>query len=513
MASSTHLFDLIKSMSKPEKRHFKLYSAKYDSNKTYLLLFDAIEKQSQKASAFYDENAIKKKFRNEPFIRQLTFTKNYLYNTILNSLEIFYQDYNMKSILFGALRRIDLLMKRNLFSQAETMIKKYKKFAAEYEYRELHSLFIMAEIECEKTTFFPKRNENAVHEHRKNWEELIENMKYENNLDLIHYQLQYHTTHATNDKAGVEKKIRDLLNSKKHTGLSKPTTFNGKYFQLLIQTTYQFYIENFKGAYEYSVKSIKMIHQYPHIQKEMESVYISALHNKLICEARLKLFKEFDETIVLLRKIKTPILKYKRMILYSMYGTGSFIYSENGNIEMGVPLCRDIESKERTQEFLTLSNNQKLLLYHNMASIFFCASEYSSAIKYLNKVLNNKSIDKKSTIFVNSRLLNILTHFQLGHEDLLEYLTRSAYRSKERLERLSGFEKIVLDFVRKNMTRVQPEKLFLQQLSMLNEQVMEKKWGLEEKKIIEESIFMKWARSKIEGKPLPQYLKESASIN
>jgi len=44
MKPSTELFDLIKSLSKSEKRFFKLSSSLQTGDKNYLKIFDAIDK-------------------------------------------------------------------------------------------------------------------------------------------------------------------------------------------------------------------------------------------------------------------------------------------------------------------------------------------------------------------------------------------------------------------------------------------------------------------------------------
>ncbi len=50
MKPSTELFQLIKSLSKSEKRYFKLTSSLQSGEKNYMKLFDAIEAQYE-----YDE--------------------------------------------------------------------------------------------------------------------------------------------------------------------------------------------------------------------------------------------------------------------------------------------------------------------------------------------------------------------------------------------------------------------------------------------------------------------------
>jgi hypothetical protein len=61
MKPSTELHDLIKSLTKSEKRFFKLHSSLQSGDKNYLRIFDAIDKQK-----VYDEDAIKKYSRRRP---------------------------------------------------------------------------------------------------------------------------------------------------------------------------------------------------------------------------------------------------------------------------------------------------------------------------------------------------------------------------------------------------------------------------------------------------------------
>ena len=69
--ASSNLHQLIKSLTKAEKRYFKVYSSRHtigDKN-NYQMIFDAIEKQTA-----YDEDAILRKFKNESFINKFSFS-------------------------------------------------------------------------------------------------------------------------------------------------------------------------------------------------------------------------------------------------------------------------------------------------------------------------------------------------------------------------------------------------------------------------------------------------------
>ena len=108
MKPSAELFDLVKSLSKSEKRFFKLSSSLQTGEKNYLQIFDAIEKQSS-----YDEAALKKQFAKETFVKHFPSEKNHLYKTILKSLRGFHADNSINSVLKQEIKNVEILYDYN----------------------------------------------------------------------------------------------------------------------------------------------------------------------------------------------------------------------------------------------------------------------------------------------------------------------------------------------------------------------------------------------------------------
>ena len=75
------LHELIKYLSKSEKRYFKVYSSKHiiGSENNYNVLFDFIDKQR-----VYDEDEIFKFFKGELFLNRFSITKKRLYDYIIS---------------------------------------------------------------------------------------------------------------------------------------------------------------------------------------------------------------------------------------------------------------------------------------------------------------------------------------------------------------------------------------------------------------------------------------------
>ncbi|MFB0925750.1 MAG: hypothetical protein QMB65_10815, partial [Vicingaceae bacterium] len=83
MKRSEHLHQLIKSLSKSEKRSFKLFANRHTigEKNNYIQLFDAIDKQEN-----YDEAILIKKLKDKKLTDNLSSVKVQLYNLILKNL-------------------------------------------------------------------------------------------------------------------------------------------------------------------------------------------------------------------------------------------------------------------------------------------------------------------------------------------------------------------------------------------------------------------------------------------
>src|SRR5690349_20173813 len=129
MKKSDPLFLLIKSMTKSEKRHFKISMAGFQSRqKNYVRLFDAINVQKT-----YDEKEIKKKFENDPSFTHFAKMKIYLYEEILRKLRTYYDGQSSQTILNNYLNDIEILFRKELYSDCYDLVKKAKEFAIKNE--------------------------------------------------------------------------------------------------------------------------------------------------------------------------------------------------------------------------------------------------------------------------------------------------------------------------------------------------------------------------------------------
>ncbi len=123
---SEQLFRLIKSMSSPEKRAFKIYASR-SGNATetnYVKIFDAIDAQQE-----YDEEAILKKHKSNSF----SIVKNRLYDNILRSLDLHHANSSIDAQLMRELHCAEILFKKTLYDQCSRILSSAKKVATKHE--------------------------------------------------------------------------------------------------------------------------------------------------------------------------------------------------------------------------------------------------------------------------------------------------------------------------------------------------------------------------------------------
>jgi hypothetical protein len=116
-----HLFHLIKSLTKTEKVYFKKFSELHvlGEKNNYLKLFDAIDRQE-----VYDE---KKLLREEKYIKQLPYLKNYLTGAILKAMQNFYSDHTQGHRLRRAVDNAWFLFKKGMYTSSREELERARE--------------------------------------------------------------------------------------------------------------------------------------------------------------------------------------------------------------------------------------------------------------------------------------------------------------------------------------------------------------------------------------------------
>lgn len=124
MRKNCDLFDLVRSMSKSEKRYFRLYCNLQNGEKHYLKLFTSIQSLTT-----YDEKLLRLQLANHPIAKHWAFNKKYLYDKIIESLGQIDSKLDDDIQINNLIKTFKILKSRGLHSQAMRFLSMSKKKA------------------------------------------------------------------------------------------------------------------------------------------------------------------------------------------------------------------------------------------------------------------------------------------------------------------------------------------------------------------------------------------------
>jgi hypothetical protein len=128
--NSEHLFFLIKSLSKAEKRSFKLFVQQHarDGKNNYTLLFDAIDRMDK-----YDHKVLVKSMEGKMLTKNISTIKVQLNELILRSLRQNTSALKIRAKLMQQMDYLEILFEKGLYSQCKKSLEKAKKMARDNE--------------------------------------------------------------------------------------------------------------------------------------------------------------------------------------------------------------------------------------------------------------------------------------------------------------------------------------------------------------------------------------------
>ena len=428
------LFVLIDSLSKSEKRYFRLFCTRETSGSNYLKLFDAIERQSH-----YDERAIKELFKNETFSKQLHVTKNYLRKLILKSLRNFHAGISKDAELKDILRNIEILYNKELFLHCESQLAVAERLAIKYEL-----LTGLLEIDNWKRKLEQIRHPGNYLSLNKVLE------KQEATLKKLSNNLEYWQI-AVNYSAGI---FQDQnLNNSDHALFNSPEKPLSLEAQVLYyNTTYLYHLQNNNSEKaENELKTlIKLLENSPDRLNEEPGLYVSSINN-LVSFFVFK--RKYEDAILLIQKAK---MIYKGWKVTSENRTLLKQIVRTYNIELEIYRnTKDFEDQmsfiESTEGFVSKNLHKIPKEYiasfqFQLASIHFMRNDLKKSLQWINQFLNFRFKGVRPDLKKQVLLLNLMVHLEQKNLMVLGYYVNSTRRYMNKLKELQPYEEILLKF-------------------------------------------------------------------
>jgi len=443
------LIRLIQSLSRAEKRHFRLFVKRNQASDDilFLQLFDFLDKHQE-----YDEEKILKKL---PAIkkRQLSNLKAHLYKQLLISLRLLNKNHDLNIELRESMDYARVLYNKGLYRQALDILDKTKNKALQTK----RNTIALEMLEFEKHIegqYITRSIENRAEELSQEATELSRIIQRANKFTNLALQL-----YGLYLKQGFVRNESDYLRVKAYFANKLPAYKPeelGFFERVYLYQSYVWYhhiTQDFPYCYRYAQKWVDEFHKEPEMIKIEVPLYLKGLHNLLSTCFNMWNYDRFMESLKKLDDLKKQMRSSKITNVKGLYHLFWYIHQINrhymeGTFSEGVELIPDL-MKIIEQNKYNWDDHRIMVFYYKIACLYFGSGDNEQAIDYLNRIINQKNPDYRQDIQAFARILNLIAHFELGNERLVEYQVKSVYRFLSKMKDLQQVQREIFRFLRK----------------------------------------------------------------
>ena len=507
MKPSTELFSLIKSLTKSEKRFFKLSSSLQSGEKNYLKIFDYIEKHS-----VYNEDQLKKSFEGEVFIKHLPSEKNHLYKLILKSLRSYYSEQSISSVLTQDIKNIEILYSKALYKECDKFVARAKVTAEKHE-----KFYYWFELINWEKKLIDSAYEAGVFS--KNIDEIVEEeeMVIAKLRNLAEYMVIYSKINLIFRSGGFTRNEKEQqlveniagyhLISGKNTALSTKAASICYYIKGLCAATNRNYID----SYTFFNRTREILDNNPKIKIESAKRYVMTLFHLLRCYIDSGDYEKARTLINSIRELQSKkgfkSIDISVKIFANSYAQEMTLLHTVGEFKESVDLIPEIEKQYESLRG-KVSKEMEIQLTYGKAYSYFGVGEFKIALQYLNEVLNDNEQNLRQDIYSFSRLVNLIIHYELENYDFLEYVIRSTNRYLSKHDRDYKIETVCIKHIRK-LAKTHIEVNRLEILEKMLKDVTELLKDHHEGVILEYFDITSWIQCKIDKIPFDEAVRLS----
>ncbi len=496
--TSSSLHDLIKGLSKSEKRYFKIYSSRHtigEQNK-YVQLFDFIDQSEN-----YDEEAIFQQFEGEAFLNSFSLTKNRLYESIIKALHAFHIQSSATAQIYRMLHGAEILMDKNLLDQAWKQLLSAERLAKKHE----------------KWQLIPEINNLKKRVLEWSGEDLVSNEKYTNvyvdekevndiiiqNTELWHAKNSLFILFSKFGRARTSDMIIHYQNCLSAICMDESSYSHSSSNSLMfhqLMSLYYFAILDNKNVYSHAVKVVESISNNTKMDKEKEQ-------NVLMAYTVLLAIAIENNDIASSKNYMQKIESYKKIYLSNdlddnassasifLLALSSFNFLiHEGSFEKAslfIAQLSDFANKENNH----LTKLQKSWMNFYFAKISFGLGNYSKCLHYLQEIINETELDEFVDLLSAVQLLRIAVLIELERYELLGYIIKGTQRFLKKQNRDFLLEKTILKFslkVAQSNNLIEQEEYFYE----LFEAIKASRWDKFDRVLLSYFDFVSWAESK-----------------
>jgi len=401
------LFQLIKSMSSAEKRHFKLYT-NTSRPLRYVSLFDSLDRQTQYSKASIEKAGFTPSNCNE------------LNEKIHEALHVLRIGKNVDSRLKLMLDGIPILLERKLKDETQKHINKTKKIAIKHD----KFMALLEIVQWEKELLASVNDKNSYERYL----ELIdEEVLIRKRLDEEIYYSDIRRKLYLLRKKDV--RLTKLENRQKFDALSNSILLNTEETPYSIDAKVNFFYAKTVVAQYKDLKEKAYLHAQSLIQIFENNVAYRNTNllfykNSLCLLAEMCfLFGDRQEIQSVLDKIEQiPVDSGAETEIYNTVCFQGLLHAmQNLDEQLGMRYITSIKKLlEKDRE--RIRDGRQLVFFYNISVFYILLGKWKEADEWLTKIFDFKRTDDRKDIQFAGRLLKFITMFECEHDNLDNHL-------------------------------------------------------------------------------------------
>lgn len=503
------LFTLIKSLSKSEKRQFKLYVGRLGGNAdaNFISLFTLLDK-----ATIYSDDLVLKKTNIKK--QQISNTKAHLYKQILVSLRLSPIHQNTRTQIREQLDFATILYNKGLYKQSLKILEKAKYLAIAKEEHTLAYELVELEkvIESQYITHSMKDRADMLAVEAKNISAKNVVVSKLSNLSLQLYSWFLKHGYVRNDSDF--KIVNDYYEARLPKYDFATLGFTGKMFLYQAKLWYGFITQDFLSCYRYSQKLVALFDEYADMKQLHPVFFLKAVNYSLESLFYLRQTYKFNETLIALE----DSIEYQRFFVNENTQLLSNLYLYQHKINLYYLEGEFNEGTEFVPEVLgqikafgkKIDQHHVMLFYYKIGCMYFGAGDYDNCIVYLNKIIDNKDLRMREDLLCYTRVLNLVAHYESGRDEHIDELIKSTYKFLLKMDNLYDVQRKMIKFLR-NLSALYPHEL-KGAFKKLHKELKAFENHPYEKRAFLYLDIISWLESNIEGVPVEDVVKRKSRL-
>lgn len=449
ISQTDQLFTLIKSLTKSEKRNFRLFAKRNQDTDSMLFiqLFDLLDKQS-----VLDEGQIFKKLQG---INKSQFSnvKRHLYTQIMNSLRIVYVQKIPSIRVREYMDYAEVLYGKGLYLQSLKILAKTKHLADKIH----DDLLYLSVIEFEKVIESRHITRSGVDKSETLVQDAAQrNQLVSNAIKLSNLRILLHGKYIRNGHV-KGKAESDNVTRYFHENLPNvPVSELSIAEQIYLYQSYVWYhyiLLDFENCYKYALNWVELFREDEALMDRDPDLYMRGFHYLLTAAYNLKRKEDYArhlQEFEIYRDSHYKSFNHNSQIISFLYvHTGRFNkHFLQGSFEEGL---KEIpRSLKRIRRYANkLDTHRIMVFYYKFSWMYLAAGKADLAVEYLNRIIQMEVENLREDMQGYARLMFLMAHYDLENYDIMDYLIHSVSSFFERMQDKNKVQSQTLRFFEK----------------------------------------------------------------